>query len=792
MLERDRPPRAVRRRARGGRARARRDGLSDPRHAGLAARRVPGDPQRDRSRALARTSPTRRCATSSATTATSPRRRIPDVADRVLSLPKVEALRDAQPVSLDGARARFGAPDLGRGAPAAADDAAGAGGRDARRAADRRAAGAAAASPAATRSSGSCARSSGASRSRTSASARATTWWCGAVRLDDVRGFVFDIDGTLVHRAGAEVHVIPGAREVLERIAASGRPFALFTNGSHLAPDAFARRAARRRAAGRGRAGAHAALLRADVPRPLPRRGARPAVRDRAPRARTSSEAGVQLVDGANGAHVDAVFVAHADEIDFEQLERAARAVIAGARLLTGSYVPAYAGANGPILSRGAMITAAIAKASGARPDRRRQAVAGGGARDGAAARRAARGDRGGRRRRPPRRRARPARRLDDGPRPQRHQRARSTSTACPRSAAARPDGRHRRGAARHGCDARVGIDGAGRAGGPAASSSATCASRAPARCGSPSGLPRCNPTDIALRQRGAEGLPPPWVPGMDAAGTSSSRSGRESSSLAVGDEVMAAVTPRRPEGGAQAELLVVPAASVVAVPAGATLEQASTLPMNGLTALRGLELLDLAPGETLARHRRRGPARLLRDPAREAARASACSPTQARPTRSSCGASAPTSCCRAATGSGGGCPRRVPGGVDAVFDTALLGRSIFPAIRDGRCARVRQDLGRRRRRGRHHDPPRLGRRRARPHGLAAGAERARRRGACSRCASPRRSRPSGLPTRTGRWRPAACAAAPSSSSTERRRAQARLQEKVIARDFGVVVESRA
>jgi oxaloacetate decarboxylase alpha subunit len=32
----------------------------------------------------------------------------PDVADRVLSLPKVEALRDAQPVSLEGARARFG------------------------------------------------------------------------------------------------------------------------------------------------------------------------------------------------------------------------------------------------------------------------------------------------------------------------------------------------------------------------------------------------------------------------------------------------------------------------------------------------------------------------------------------------------------------------------------------------------------------------------------------------------------------------------------------------------------
>ena len=60
--------------------------------------------------------------------------------------------------------------------------------------------------------------------------------------LEGVRGFVFDIDGTLVHRTGPEeVRAIPGAREVLDRIGASGRPFSVFTNGSHVAPDAFAR-----------------------------------------------------------------------------------------------------------------------------------------------------------------------------------------------------------------------------------------------------------------------------------------------------------------------------------------------------------------------------------------------------------------------------------------------------------------------------------------------------------------------------------------------------------------------
>lgn len=109
------------------------------------------------------------------------------------------------------------------------------------------------------------------------------------------------------------------------------------------------------------------------------------------------------------------------------------------------------------------------------------------------------------------------------------------------------------------------------------------------------------NPTDIGLRQRGGgPDLDPPWVPGMDAAGTIESV-GPGVDRLHVGEEVMAAVSPRRPEGGAQQELLVVPAASVVPIPEGASLIEAATLPMNGLTALRGLEMLGLESGQTLA-----------------------------------------------------------------------------------------------------------------------------------------------------------------------------------------------
>ena len=60
------------------------------------------------------------------------------------------------------------------------------------------------------------------------------------MRLDDVRGFVFDVDGTLVRRFPDGVHPLPGAVEVLEAIRASGRPLALFSNGSHVPPEVFA------------------------------------------------------------------------------------------------------------------------------------------------------------------------------------------------------------------------------------------------------------------------------------------------------------------------------------------------------------------------------------------------------------------------------------------------------------------------------------------------------------------------------------------------------------------------
>jgi len=191
------------------------------------------------------------------------------------------------------------------------------------------------------------------------------------------------------------------------------------------------------------------------------------------------------------------------------------------------------------------------------------------------------------------------------------------------------------------------------------------------------------NPTDIGLREHGAGGgLEPPWTPGMDAAGVVESVGDRVDR-LAPGDEVMAAVTPRRPEGGAQAELIVAPAASVVAIPRGASLVEAATLPMNGLTAMLGLELLDLPSGATLAVT---GGAGLLASYAIPLAKE--------RGLRVLADAKPDDEALVRGFGADAVLPRgdgfvaavrdAAPDGADGLFDTALLGRAAFGAIRDG------------------------------------------------------------------------------------------------------------
>ncbi len=110
------------------------------------------------------------------------------------------------------------------------------------------------------------------------------------------------------------------------------------------------------------------------------------------------------------------------------------------------------------------------------------------------------------------------------------------------------------------------------------------------------------NPTDTGVRagQRDSSQASPPYVPGMDAAGVID-EVGPDVTGWEVGDEVMAIALPLSTHGGVYVQELVAPVGSFTRIPRGTSLEAASTVPMNGLTALQILSLAGLSRGDTLA-----------------------------------------------------------------------------------------------------------------------------------------------------------------------------------------------
>ena len=208
------------------------------------------------------------------------------------------------------------------------------------------------------------------------------------------------------------------------------------------------------------------------------------------------------------------------------------------------------------------------------------------------------------------------------------------------------------------------------------------------------------NPTDISFRvgrqhtieQLAEMGVRPPFIPGMELGGIVDSVG--EGTDWRVGDRVMAIVNPRRPGGGAQAELVVVPATSVARVPEGASLEQAATLPMNGLTVRLALDKLALKPGQTLGVTGAAGAVGgyAVELGVSEGLRVIAVARPQDEALVKRLGAEkvvprgdGAISALREATG----------GGVDGLIDAAVLDAAVLPAIRDGgKLATVRGFAG--------------------------------------------------------------------------------------------------
>ncbi|MFF8671167.1 NADP-dependent oxidoreductase [Streptomyces sp. NPDC015242] len=207
------------------------------------------------------------------------------------------------------------------------------------------------------------------------------------------------------------------------------------------------------------------------------------------------------------------------------------------------------------------------------------------------------------------------------------------------------------------------------------------------------------NPTDLMLRSGRLAAymaaFEPPYIPGMDVSGTVDAAGA--GTLFALGDRVMAFVDPFRPQGGAQAEYVVVPAADTVLVPPGLDLLDAAGLPMNALTAHQALALLGLRRGATLAVTGGAGALggfviqlavhRGLRVVAEAAAQdepllkqlgAEIIVPRHAEPT------DAPQESDAAAASLAERYRRAVPEGVDALVDAAVLGTPILAAVRDG------------------------------------------------------------------------------------------------------------
>jgi NADPH:quinone reductase len=193
------------------------------------------------------------------------------------------------------------------------------------------------------------------------------------------------------------------------------------------------------------------------------------------------------------------------------------------------------------------------------------------------------------------------------------------------------------------------------------------------------------NPTDLAFRAGAHRSMPagmqPPYVPGMDLAGVIDAANA--AGDWRAGDQVMAAVSPWVPGGGAQAEYVVVAADALARIPAEIGLQAAAALPMNALTVRAALDELALHPGQTLGIT---GAAGVVGGYAIQLGRAEGL--------RIVADAGAADEALVRGLGADVVVARgpdvaarmrqAVPGGVDALLDAAVMGAPVLAAVRDG------------------------------------------------------------------------------------------------------------
>ena len=184
-------------------------------------------------------------------------------------------------------------------------------------------------------------------------------------KLKAAKGFVFDMDGTLVlgNKQNKGLQPLPGAVELISLLHDRSIPYISFTNGTTRPPKAYGIELRKLGFPIEDDAVMTPSSAAADY---LSRRGYK--------RVMTMGgegvygplqDAGIETVPPAEGQKAEAIFVGWFREFTMDHIEAACRAVWDGAELFTASLAPFFATAGGRALGTSVAIVGAITRITG-------------------------------------------------------------------------------------------------------------------------------------------------------------------------------------------------------------------------------------------------------------------------------------------------------------------------------------------------------------------------------------------------------------------------------------------
>ncbi len=187
------------------------------------------------------------------------------------------------------------------------------------------------------------------------------------IRLSDVKGFVFDMDGTLLlgDKKNNSLKVLPGAVELTQYLTERSIPYVVFTNGTTRAPKHYA---SVLRNIGINVADENMLTPASSAADLFAKKGyKRVLILGGEGLAEPLADKGIEPVLPGEGTNVDAVLVGWHPEFGMSDIEAACEAVWAGAKLYSASQVIFFASANGRALGTSRAICSVIKDLTGCR-----------------------------------------------------------------------------------------------------------------------------------------------------------------------------------------------------------------------------------------------------------------------------------------------------------------------------------------------------------------------------------------------------------------------------------------